>query len=172
MYDPTPHLAWTYAYTTYGTELARFVAARVGAEAADDLLQDVWSALATALDTEVITQPRAWLYRVARNRITDDYRTRASRPTFLDLTEADDAFHATADTPDFAAVAEEIEAALEHLPEKQREVFVRHVMGGETLREIAHDLGVPLKTVISRKGYARRRLRDLLRDYEEYSGEE
>jgi RNA polymerase sigma factor (sigma-70 family) len=66
---------------------------------------------------------------------------------------------------------EEIEEALSVLPETQREVFVRNEMEGETLREIAEDLGVPLKTIISRKGYARRRLQDLLRDvYEEYFG--
>ena len=173
MYDLIPHRDWTDAYATYGAELASFVAARVEGSDAEDLLQDIWTALATALEAGEIGQPRAWLYRVARNRITDYYRTRASRPAFLDLTEAGDAPYEPAALPYGYSLTEQIEAALDLVPDKQREVFVRNAIDGETLREIAEDLGVPLKTVISRKGYARQRLQDLLRDlYEEYFGEE
>ncbi|MEO0734512.1 MAG: RNA polymerase sigma factor [Bacteroidota bacterium] len=164
---------WDAAYANYGTELEQFVRHRLDAEAAADLLQDTWAALASALDDQVITQPRAWLYRVARNRITDYYRRTAGRPAFTDLTPeigyADD----TIDYPDPDASWAEIEAALAELPPAQYEVFVRNELDGETLREIAADLGVPLKTVISRKGYARRRLQTLLRElYEDYFGDE
>ncbi len=173
MYELIPHRDWTRAYAAYGAELASFVGGRVGAGDADDLLQDIWSALATTLESVEIDQPRAWLYRVARNRITDYYRTRAARPALLDLAAAREAAAPIDSFSDPGKLTAEIDAALELLPEKQREVFVRNAIDGETLREIADDLGVPLKTVISRKGYARQRLQDLLRDlYEEYFGEE
>ena len=160
---------WEAGYAAYGEELRGFVEARVEAEEADDLLQEVWSAYAETLRTTIVAQPRAWLYRVARNRITDRYRRTAGRPAFVDLTpdadRADDDYPAP--DPEVTRIA--ILAALTELPPAQREVFERNELDGETLREIAADLGLPLKTVISRKGYARRRLQSLLHDlYNEY----
>ena len=170
MYDVTAHPAWSASYAAYATELREFVRTRVPARELDDLLQEIWASLATTLETQQIDQPRAWLYRVARNRITDLYRTQAGRPALQDVTD----YELPDETPtntDPATLSDDITAALDLLPPKQREVFVRNELDGETLREIAADLGVPLKTVISRKGYARARLRDLLREtYEDYFG--
>ena len=164
--DDSSSLRWTTAYAAHSAALREFVLTRVPAPEVDDLLQEVWASFAAALKRQDIVQPRAWLYRVTRNRITDLYRSRGTRPEFLDITPA----VATAPPPPGEDVVwENIEAALEALPATQREVFVRNELGGETLREIAEELGVPLKTVISRKGYARRRLQDLLREtYEGY----
>ncbi|MTB50553.1 RNA polymerase sigma factor [Lewinella sp. W8] len=172
MQDLTPGI-WDDIYGNYADELAAFVRARLSAEAAEDVLQEVWTALSNTLREETITQPRAWLYRVTRNRITDVLRAQARRPAFTDLTpeNADPDYTDPGEAMDSDYWQEEIEEALSVLPEAQREVFVRNEMEGETLREIAEDLGVPLKTVISRKGYARKRLQDLLREvYEEYFG--
>lgn len=169
MYELTEQEEWAQAYQEYGPELESFVRSRVGNGDADDLLQEVWSVFATALEAEEITDPRAWLYRVARNRITDGYRQAARRPAFQDLDDsqevaAEDGFQGDPDE-----LWAEIEAALDQVPPDQREVFVRNELDGETLREIAADLGLPLKTIISRKGYARRRLQNLLQEvYEEY----
>lgn len=166
---------WELAYTNYAEELTRFVADRVSATEAEDLLQEVWASFSVALANTTIDQPRAWLYRVTRNRITDHYRRSAGRPAFQDLTpeldvETNDYSTSSTDPDETWA---EIEAALDELPPKQREVFVRNELDGETMREIALDLGVPLKTVISRKGYARNRLQGLLWDvYEDYFGED
>ena len=173
MFDVTPS-DWEAAYTDYAAGLAEFVRHRVPAYEADDLLQEVWSAYAAAVATQSIAQPRAWLYRVARNRIADLYRRNSTAPAFVDLTPNME--WSPQDSPDDRdpdQLLETINAALAILPPKQREVFRRNEMDGETLREIAADLGVPLKTVISRKGYARQRLRDLLTaTYEDYFGEE
>ena len=165
--------AWEEAYAAYAAELEVFARSRVGDLAAEDLLQELWSAFATALEAEEILQPRAWLYRVLRNRITDEYRTAARRPAFVDLDEEFDVEEERDDFPDPDDTWESIEVAFDLLPPDQREVFVRNELDGETLREIAEDLGLPLKTIISRKGYARRRLQDLLREvYDDYFGED
>ncbi|MEM6769346.1 MAG: RNA polymerase sigma factor [Bacteroidota bacterium] len=170
--DRHPEPQWEQLYAAYADELAAFVAARVDADEAQDLLQEVWASLAISLDDQIIENPRAWLYRITRNRITDHYRKVNGRPAFQDLTPDLDAEATYSDYPDPDEAWEEIDAALEALPEAQREVFVRNELDGETLREIAEDLSLPLKTVISRKGYARQRLRAQLRElYEDYFGE-
>lgn len=172
MQDLTPGV-WDDIYGNYAEELTAFVGARLSAEAAEDVLQDVWTALSNTLRQQTIEQPRAWLYRVTRNRIADVLRAQARRPAFTDLTpeSADPDYTDPGDQIDSGYWRDEIEEALSVLPANQREVFVRNEMAGETLREIAEDQGVPLKTIISRKGYARKRLQDLLREvYEEYFG--
>jgi RNA polymerase sigma factor (sigma-70 family) len=165
---PQPaHDEWSTIYGTYGNEISGFVRTRVPAPEVDDVLQDIWSSLAHHLAHRPIHHPRAWLYRVARNRITDLYRMQANQPDFLELPPT---LPDPQDPPsDLGAVTEQLRAALAELPPDQREVYERNELGGETLREIANDLGIPLKTAISRKGYARRRLRNLLREvYETY----
>jgi RNA polymerase sigma factor (sigma-70 family) len=174
MKDQNPKNTWGEAYRKHDTELAAFVRDRIPADETADLLQEVWASYLTALQSGTINQPRAWLYRVTRNRITDFYRRRSGSPAFQDLTEdvdieTDDQYaYAEADPDDLWA---DVEDALKLLPDKQREVFVRNELDGETLREIANDLGLPLKTIISRKGYARARLRGLLQTtYDSYFG--
>lgn len=169
MLDITPFDDRSAAYALYAGELAAFARGRVDDSEVDDLLQEVWSAYAGS--EHLIEYPRAWLYRVIRNRITDLYRNRAIAPAFTDLTSRLPQPESASADPD--ELASEIKAALLLLPLKQREVFERNEIGGETLREIATDLGIPIKTAISRKGYARARLRDLLREtYRDYfSGE-
>jgi len=164
---------WEAVYAAYAPELEAFVTARLDQAESEDLLQETWSAFALALTTQDITQPRAWLYRVARNRMTDLHRRASGRPAFTDLTpdlvidDGDDNY------PDPDEARAEIEEALDELPYDQREVFVRNELDGETLRAIADDLGLPLKTIISRKGYARRRLQSILAElYENYFGED
>ncbi len=64
---------------------------------------------------------------------------------------------------------EEIDAALDELPQEQREVFVAHEFEGRSFRELAQATGVSVNTLLSRKHYAvvylRRRLRSI---YEEF----
>ncbi len=172
MKDENPKSEWGEAYKKYNTELLAFVRDRIPADEADDLLQEAWASYLTTLQNSNINQPRAWLYRVIRNRITDFYRRRSGRLAFQDLTEDFDVEieedYAESDPDDLWA---DVEDAFELLPPNQREVFVRNELDGETLREIATDLGLPLKTVISRKGYARTRLRALLQTtYDNYFG--
>jgi len=149
----------------YEAELRAFVADRLASDDVEDLLQEVWTSYSGALEREDIEQPRAWLYRTVRNRLTDAYRAQQRQPVFIDLQDTDDFTEESFSTnynPD--EFWEQLYEALDDLPEKQRVVFVRNELEGETLQEIAHELGEKLKTIISRKQYAKQRLRMALED--------
>src|SRR5580700_1280261 len=129
-----------------------------------------------------VEQVGAWLFRVARNRIIDLFRSR--RPAVLGndsaLAAEDGEAHRWEDLlpspeagPEAAyarsVLLEEIDAAIEDLPEEQREVFVAHEMEGRSFKDLAAETGVSLNTLLSRKRYAvlhlRRRLRAIYNEY-------
>ncbi len=159
----------------YGTDLFNFIRNKVSNRAdAEDILQDVWYQLSNIGDTDNIEQMRGWLFRVARNRIIDLGRKK-SELLIDDLAESDDEDTAFADSllPDYEDPEsiylkelfwEELMAALDELPEKQRQVFVWNELEDKTLQQIADETGEKLKTIISRKGYAVKYLRDRLQN--------
>jgi RNA polymerase sigma factor (sigma-70 family) len=142
---------------------------------AEDILQDVFYELVEAnrllMPIEHIT---GWLFRVARNRITDLFRKK--RPErFSDLAVADDNEELlpfedllpSADAGPEALYArhvllEELEMAIDELPEEQRDVFVAHELEGRSFKEMAAATGVSVNTLLSRKRYAVRHLRERL----------
>lgn len=158
-----------------GKALYAFIRMRVTNERdAEDLLQDIWYQLSKSLSKNEIKQPKAWLYRVARNKIIDTYRKKSEDylEEYLydpeeDSYEEQDWLESD-DRPDMAflqqAFWEEFYEAIEALPEKQREVFMLNEWEDLTLREIAAQKGEKLKTIISRKTYALQTLRIRLRD--------
>ncbi len=151
----------------YSTRLFRFIRGRVGSDQdAEDILQEVWYQLSHSVNIEEISQISGWLYRVARNKITDTYRKK--RPDALEDYDYDgfrlkDILLADAPTPEAEELKEmfwnELFAALDELPDKQRQVFVENELEDKTLQQIADETGTNLKTVISRKGYAVKHLR-------------
>jgi RNA polymerase sigma factor (sigma-70 family) len=162
-----------------GSRLRRFIESRVpDAADAEDLLQEVFYELVEAVRLlKPIEQVGAWLFRVARNRIIDRFRKR--EPEGLRDVSIDDATFALDELlpsseagPDavFArgVLLEEIGAALDELPEEQRDVFVAHEIEGRSFKELAAETGVSINTLLSRKHYAvihlRRRLRDIYDD--------
>lgn len=160
----------------YGNRLFRFVRGRVSTNAdAEDITQEVWYQLSRVVDLDSIEQISAWLFRVARNRITDSYRKQ--KPALLEdfsYEEEDSSFRfaeiLTAETssPEEENLKElfweELFVALEELPEKQRNVFVWNELEDQTFQEIADRTGENIKTLISRKRYAVKHLRDRLED--------
>ena len=156
------------AIETYGDEIRAFVRARLHYDMVDDLMQELWLRLGRVAEHQEINDLRAWLYRVARNLITDTYRRSQVRPTFVDLdVSSQDAIvdvDYDVDMDDEDQFWERFEEALQILPKNQHEVFVRNELEGETLLQIAQDLGEPLKTIISRKNYAKQKLRQALSD--------
>lgn len=134
---------------------------------AEDILQDVLYALVRANSLLMpIDHVTAWLFRVARNRITDFFRNRAAErgddaASFEDLLPSPDA------GPDAVyarrLLVDELEAALDELPPEQREVFIAHELEGRSFKEIAAATGVSVNTLLSRKRYAVLRLRERLR---------
>lgn len=161
----------------YGTQLLSFIRGRVNIlEDAEDILQDVWYQLGNLTAPEEIESISGWLYRVARNKITDRYRKRQSE-LLDDLAYEDEDGEVSIRDILLADEKENPELylfkdtfwqafteALEELPEKQRAVFVQNELEDKTLQEIADASGEPLKTIISRKGYAVRHLRLRLSD--------
>ncbi len=152
----------------------------------EDVLQDVFFELVEAYRLmKPIEQVGAWLFRVARNRIIDRFRKKrpessAMTPPITDDEEGDfgsleDLLPSAEAGPEAAyargVLLEELDAALEELPEEQRFVFVAHELEGKSFRELASETGVSVNTLLSRKHYAvlhlRRRLQNIYDEYKE-----
>ena len=140
-----------------GPRLARFIRRRVpDPQDAEDILQDVLYELVEASRLmQPIEQVSAWLFRVARNRITDLFRRRNREGEPLEL---EDLLPSPEAGPEalFArqVLLEEIEEALDELPEEQREIFIAHELEGLSFRELAERTGTSVNTLLSRKHYA------------------
>jgi RNA polymerase sigma factor (sigma-70 family) len=172
------------------SRLGSFIRRRVADPAdAEDILQDVFSELVESVRlVRPIEQVGAWLFQVARNRIIDRFRRRREQPAPVpaDL-EGEDGLATLAEllpSPRAGPEAqyarrlllEELDAALEELPAEQRDVFVAHELEGKTFRELAAQTGLNVNTLLSRKRYAVRHLRDRLRqivsEFESWEGNE
>jgi RNA polymerase sigma factor (sigma-70 family) len=168
---------------TIGRERGRlrnFIRKRVADEAeAEDILQDVFYELIGAYRLmKPIEQVSAWMFRVARNRIIDFFRKK--KPVSL----SGDAPGGTLDIEDNIApsleemlpspdagpdavyarnvLLEELEAAIEELPEDQRDVFIAHEIEGRSFKELSAETGVNVNTLLSRKHNAVLHLRERL----------
>jgi RNA polymerase sigma factor (sigma-70 family) len=166
-----------------GARLRNFIRRRVPNEAdVEDLLQDVFYELVEAnrllMPIEHVT---AWLYRVARNRIIDLFRKKRPEPLSDMAMEGKDGellrIEDLLPSPDAEPEAlyfrhellDELEVALEELPDEQREVFVAHEIEGRSFKEMAAEDGVSVNTLLSRKRYAVLHLRERLRGaYDEF----
>jgi len=161
----------------YGSRLQGFIRKRVSnSEDADDILQEVYYKLVNADRLmKPIDQMAAWLFTVARNRITDLYRKKKteSMPEFLSDNDDDNVFaelshlmydNGSSPEDDYirSLVWTELEEALSELPEEQRLVFELTDLKGLSFKEISEQTGVPVNTLISRKRYAILVLRERL----------
>jgi RNA polymerase sigma factor (sigma-70 family) len=159
------------------TRLRNFIRKRVLDESeAEDILQEVFYELVQAYRLmKPVEQVGAWLFRVARNRIIDRFRKRRPEANRGNPPAGEDAgelfpWEDLLPSPDAGPEAayarevlmEEIDAALDELPEEQREVFVAHELEGRSFNELAAATGLSVNTLLSRKHYAvlhlRRRL--------------
>jgi RNA polymerase sigma factor (sigma-70 family) len=142
---------------------------------AEDILQEVFYELVEAnrllMPIEHVT---GWLFRVARNRITDLFRKKKPE-SFGDAAVADEddevlPWEDLLPSPDAGPEAlyarrvllDELELAVEELPEEQRAVFVAHELEGRPFKEMAAETGVSVNTLLSRKRYAVLHLRERL----------
>lgn len=147
---------------TYSKRLFAFIRSRVKSEEdAEDILQDVFFQFIG--NTDPVTELSGWLFRVARNKITDNYRKK--RPELLDDIEMENDFIHD-ENPEIIFQREmfweQLDNILKDLPEEQREVFIMHELDGIPFKEIAEITGVPVNTLISRKRYAVLELRERL----------
>jgi RNA polymerase sigma factor (sigma-70 family) len=150
---------------------------------AEDILQDVFYELVEANRLLMpIDHVTGWLFRVARNRITDLFRKKKPE-SFSDtavvdeddeLLQLEDLLPSPAAGPEALyarnALLDELELAVDALPEEQREVFVAHELEGRSFKEMAAETGVSVNTLLSRKRYAVLHLRERLRGiYDEFT---
>ena len=147
---------------------------------AEDIVQEVFYRLVEAnrllMPIEHIT---GWLFRVARNRITDLFRKK--QPENFSEIEVEDEeglhFEDLLPSPDAGPEAdyarhrllEKLKQALSELPKEQREIFVAHELEGRSFKELAEKTGVAVNTLLSRKRYAVLHLRERLQcSYDEF----
>ncbi len=159
-----------------GSRLRNFIRRRVSNEAdAEDLLQEVFYELVEAnrllMPVEYVT---GWLYRVARNRITDLFRKKKPENFSDAAIEGEDGELLTIEdllpSPDAGpeaeyfrhAILEELENAIDELPDQQREVFIAHEFEGRSFKELSEESGVNINTLLARKRYAVLHLRERL----------
>lgn len=141
---------------------------------AEDILQDVFSELVEANRLLMpIDHLTGWLFRVARNRITDLFRKKKPESLSEAVSSEDESLtlEDLLPSPDAGPEAlyvrsvllDELEDALDDLPEEQREVFVGHEIEGRSFKEMSAESGVSVNTLLSRKRYAVLHLRERLR---------
>jgi RNA polymerase sigma factor (sigma-70 family) len=165
------------AIQEFGQKLFGFVRNKVkSTEDAEDILQEVWFQLSNLSDIAELDNVSAWLYEVARNKITDKARKKTNLSiedfgfetdegefNFKEILLLDDS-----NNPDLTFFKElfwkEFQQALDELPDNQKEVFILNEIEDMTLQQIADQQNEKLKTIISRKGYAVKHLRNKL-DY-------
>jgi RNA polymerase sigma factor (sigma-70 family) len=166
------------------SRLSSFIRRRVpDPRDAEDILQDVFYELVEANRLLMpIDHVTGWLFRVARNRITDFFRKKKPESfSETGVTSEDDELLRLEDllpSPDAGPDAlyarhvllDELELAVDELPEEQREVFVGHEFDGRSFKEMAAETGVSVNTLLSRKRYAVRHLRERLqRIYDDFT---
>ena len=166
------------------TRLRNFIRRRVADPSdAEDILQEVFYELVeTYRLMKPIEQVGAWLFRVARNRITDLFRKRKPEASTSDPVVAEEGESLTLEDllpsrdagPEAAyartVLLEELEDALEELPDEQREVFLAHEIEGRSFKDLAIETGLSVNTLLSRKHYAVIHLRERLREvYDEFT---
>jgi RNA polymerase sigma factor (sigma-70 family) len=150
---------------------------------AEDILQDAFYKLVEANRLLMpIDHVTSWLFRVARNRITDLFRKK-KQETFSNASVADEdgellQIEDLLPSPDAGpealyvrnALLDQLELALDELPEEQREVFIAHELDGRSFKELAAESGVSVNTLLSRKRYAVLHLRERLQSiYDEFT---
>jgi RNA polymerase sigma factor (sigma-70 family) len=165
--------------------LRNFIRRRIADEAdVEDILQEVFSELFEAYRLlQPIEQVGAWLFRVAKNRITDRYRkrrteARTGRLATQDEDEAQDLMDLLPSEeagPEAvylrSVLLEELDEALEELPEEQQSVFIAHELEGRSFKDIAAETGVSMNTLLARKHYAVKHLRRRLQSiYDDITG--
>lgn len=169
-------------YEKYQSPLRNFIARRVPSkEDCEDVLQNVFYQLMKVdTDENPIEQISAWLYSVARNQIIDRSRKhKEEEMPYITSNDGETVFIKeltetilSSDSPETELIKtliwEELEIALDELPDEQRNVFELTEIDGVSFKEISEATGIGVNTLISRKRYAVLHLRKRLYDlYEE-----
>ena len=155
-------------YQRYEPEIRRYLARRLHCEhTAADLTQEAFLRLLRRRGEAVLEKPRAYLYRIAANVLTDHHRRMAAQPARSDDIALE---RAASDAPgqDRVVLAREklarLRAAVDSLPARQREVFILHKYDGLSYAEIAAQLRISKNTVMVHMMKALAHCRDAMAD--------
>jgi len=171
------------------SRLRNFIRRRVADPGdAEDILQEVfYEFVETYRMMKPVEHVTGWLYRVARNRITDLFRKKNREGVRNELNRdaenhgedggqllLEELLPSPDAGPDAAyarsVLLEELDEALDELPAEQREVFIAHELMGYSFKELSVQTGVSVNTLLSRKHYAVLHLRERLQGiYEEFT---
>ena len=163
-------------YQTERSRLLAFIKSKVPSiEDAEDLLQDVfYSTLQSVSITQPIENIAGWLYKSAKNKIVDWYRKkklptvsihRDEESVSISLEDVLSEFRSNPEHEFYRNILiDEITESIEELPESQKLVFIWNAIEGLTFKEISEMTGESIKTLLSRKHYAVRFLRNRLKE--------
>lgn len=181
----TKELAIEKAVKQEKSKLLSFIRKHVAnKEDAEDILQDVLYSLVSGFEEiEFIERISAWLIKVAKNKIIDSYRKKKPEPFSDEIIikedeNSDEGLNLSDIMPDLRNLPdeiywqnlfwEEIETALDELPEEQKEVFIMNEFEGMSFKEISEIKNKPVNTLLSRKRYAvlylRKKLKNLYKE--------
>lgn len=162
-----PHAATEFgciaqAWQAHEGELRGYLRHRMAeADAADDVLQDVFvKAMRQGQGFCTLTNPRAWLFQVARNALID--RARTSHPTELLADDAPIADPGPVELAPVDTLAECLTSVIGTLAPEDAAVLRACDLQGQTVREYAQLCGLSLPAIKSRLLRARQRLRERL----------
>lgn len=148
-------------YQAHSDGLYAFLCARTqDAEAARDLLHDVYVAFFRQPAWDEIADPKAYLFKTAQRLSLNHFRDRNKAREFLRQAAAERGWAMAEDA--VPALFDEARRALIDLPVELREVVVLRIYGALTLQEIADTLGLGLATVHARYKQGIERLRKAL----------
>jgi len=175
-----PKNSVAHAFTEYRKRLLRFIRSRVQAiEDAEDILSDVFYNFTKVNElVNPIEQTAAWLYRAASNRIINYYKKKKDVSFSVltdnasndddDLSDFIEILTADKNTPETeilrSFVWDTIKNALDELPQTQRDIFIQTEFEGLAVNEVAEKTGISVNTLLSRKHYAVKHLREKLKN--------
>ena len=130
-----------------------------------DLTQEVFIKMITNISKYRPQKPFAnWLFAIASNHLKNYYRTRARRPEYTELTEE---YAARGDDIENISVKTDLQTALSHLPQKQREAVILRYYSDFSISEISKITCASETTVKARLRYGLDKLKKELEEYDE-----
>jgi len=154
-------------YMTHRDELLAFVSSRLGSSVeAEDIVQDVFLRLLTTDKLITAVTMPALVYTMIRHKIADYYRRHTTFEQYEHFIKGVCSEETTMESV-FSAkeIMERLERGLVRLPENCRDIYRLHIYGGMKVSEISLQLGEGYKSVEHRLGFARKAMRQYLRQY-------
>lgn len=161
--------------------LFKFIKSKISDfQEAEDILQDVFvQAVLNINIMDSIENLSGWLYAVANNRIIDWYRKKKLNYISIDKNVNDITLEELIYDSGInleienikSIVMEEIIEAIDELPEKQKDIFIKQVLEGKTFKEISEAENVSINTLLARKKYAVNYLRKRLEKIKDFLNE-